>query len=93
MLKKKQVIQTAFGVFLLAAGTSVFADAGHEGEMEVKGTVVEISSNTYLIKDFNGTEHTFQADENTKVEGNIATGDKVEVYIKDGKITRVALED
>lgn len=72
---------------LCAAGFAVADEKGHY--VEVKGTLIKIDGDVYVVEDKNGKARRFQYDSTTIKEGAVAPGAKVEVYVDKGNAKRI----
>lgn len=67
------------------AGFSAYTFAADE----LKGTLIKIDGDFYVIKDQSGQEHRAHVDGTTKMKGNIKEGSNVELHVKNGHVTKI----
>lgn len=69
---------TAILCFGLAPLTYAADEPAAAGSQTVKGDLLKIEGEFYVVKDTAGKEVRLHVDKSTKLEGNIRTGDKIE---------------
>lgn len=82
---KKAALSLALALY--AAGFAVADEKGHY--VEIKGTLLQIDGDTYVVEDKNGKARRFQYDSTTIKEGAVAPGAKVEIYVDKGNAKRI----
>lgn len=70
-----------------AAGSAMADEKGHY--VEIKGKLLQIDGDVYVVEDKNGKPRRFQFDKTTKKEGNLAVGANVEIYVDKGYAQRI----
>jgi len=66
---------------MLAFGTATVTLAA--GEQTIKGDLLKIEGEFYVVKDASGKEVRLHVDKTTKVEGAVKAGDKIEAQATD----------
>ena len=83
-MKKFLTIALLTGSLATFSGLSLAA-----GGEELKGTLLKIDGDFYVIKDQSGQEHRAHVDNTTKKKGNIKEGANVELHVKNGHVTKI----
>jgi hypothetical protein len=90
-LTRRFVMKKLIGLFVFAMALSVgtaslswaAGDKAASGPQAVKGDLLKIEGDAYVVKDMAGKETRLHVDETTKLDGSFKTGDKVEAQVTD----------
>ncbi|HZH48397.1 MAG TPA: hypothetical protein VFD86_01385 [Nitrospira sp.] len=76
----KKLIGLFLFAMILSAGTVSYAagDTAEPSTQTLKGDLLKIDGEFYVVKDMSGKETRLHVDKTTNLEGTIKTGDKVE---------------
>ena len=88
-MKKLLTIALLAGSLATFSGMTMAADMGMGGGEELKGTLLKIDGDFYVIKAASGQEHRDHVDNTTKMKGNIKEGSNVELKVKNGHVTKI----
>jgi translation elongation factor P/translation initiation factor 5A len=81
----KMLIGLFMFTMILSAGmvslSYAAGDIGAPGTQTVKGDVLKIDGEFYVVKDMTGNEVRLHVDKTTKLEGSVKAGDKVEAKV------------
>lgn len=77
----KKLVGVVVLAVALSFGLVTLASAG--GEQSVKGALMKIEGEFYVVKDAAGKEVRLHVDKSTKLEGSFKAGDKIEAQATD----------
>lgn len=77
------IVLTAALSFGLATLTYAAEEPMAAGSQTVKGDLLKIEGEFYVVKDASGKELRLHVDKSTKVEGDVKAGDKIEAQATD----------
>ncbi len=80
------------GFLLITVGGIVSIQASQSAETKISGEVVKVSQTAVTIKDDKGKIHKLRLSKDTKVEGELKPGAKVEVTTVTTKVVRTDLK-
>src|SRR3569623_3613250 len=96
ILKGESLMKKFLSIAILAgslagfSGMTLAADMGMAGgSEEIKGTLVKVDGDIYVIKDSAGKEHRAHFDKTTNTKGNDKERSTIELHVKNGHVTKI----